>query len=639
MAKVKIQVPKNKREEQDFVKRILFDTKVMERMLEEQLFETSPIRIGAEQEFNIVDSHYRPVGLNLEMLKELNDDQFTTELARFNMEANVPPVEFKKDCLSQMHKKILSLLRRAQKVARKFDSDIILTGILPTVRKFDMTLKNLTPYERYKALISGLVKMRGTSVDLNINGIDELITKHDTPLLEACNTGFQVHLQTTPDEFAEKYNIAQAICGPAMAVATYSPLLFGKRLWHETRIALFQQSVDTRLSDHHMRNRSPRVMFGNKWVKKSITEMYKEDIMRFRVLLRSNSKEKSLELLNKGKMPMLSALQLHNSTVYRWNRGCYGVAKNKPHLRIENRVLPAGPTVLDEMANAALWLGLLNGGADHYGDISSKLDFDDAKTNFFNACRNGLNVDMAWLKGKKISAKELLKKELIPIARDGLKKAKVSKKDIDKYLGVIKNRIAKDQTGSKWMLRSYNKLVKESSKGEAILGLTACILKNQTKDKPVHEWELAGLDALVGSEVTELSVEEFMSVDLITVRADDIIELAATIMEEQHLRYVPVEDDKGNLVGLISQRMLMKRRNQNAMWHKKKNVKVKDVMVEDMITITPDATINEAIELMRKHEIGCLPVVVGESLVGAISEHEFLNITNRLLKFLRKKKN
>lgn len=639
MAKVKIQVPKNKREEQDFVKRILFDTKVMERMLEEELFETSPIRIGAEQEFNIVDSHYRPIGLNLEMLKELNDDQFTTELARFNMEANVPPVEFKKDCLSQMHKKILSLLRRAQKVARKFDSDIILTGILPTVRKFDMTLKNLTPYERYKALISGLVKMRGTSVDLNINGIDELITKHDTPLLEACNTGFQVHLQTKPDEFAEKYNIAQAICGPAMAVATYSPLLFGKRLWHETRIALFQQSVDTRLSDHHMRNRSPRVMFGNKWVKKSITEMYKEDIMRFRVLLRSNSKEKSLDMLNKGKMPMLSALQLHNSTVYRWNRGCYGVAKNKPHLRIENRVLPAGPTVLDEMANAALWLGLLNGGTEHYGDISTKLDFDDAKSNFFNACRNGLNVDMAWLKGKKISAKELLKKELIPIAREGLKKAKVSKKDIDKYLGVIKNRIAKDQTGSNWMLRSYNKLVKESSKGEALLGLTACILKNQTKDKPVHEWKLAGLDVLVGSEVTELSVEEFMSMDLITVRADDIIELAATIMEEQHLRYVPVEDDKGHLVGLISQRMLMKRRNQNAMWHKKKSVKVKDVMVEDIVTITPDATINEAIELMRKHEIGCLPVVVGESLVGAISEHEFLNITNRLLKFLRKKKN
>ncbi len=637
MAKVKIQVPKNKREEQDFVKRILFDTKVMERMLEEQLFETDPIRIGAEQEFNIVDAHYRPVSLNLKMLKALNDDQFTTELAQFNMEANIPPLEFKKDCLSQMHKKILSLLRRAQKVARGFDADIILTGILPTVRKFDMSINNMTPYERYKALIKGLVKMRGSSVDLNITGIDELITKHDTPLLEACNTGFQVHLQTKPDEFASKYNMAQAICGPAMAVATYSPLLFGKRLWHETRIALFQQSVDTRMSDHHMRNRSPRVMFGNKWVKKSITEMYKEDIMRFRILLRSNSKEKSLELLNKGKMPMLSALQLHNSTVYRWNRGCYGVANNKPHLRIENRVLPAGPTVLDEMANAALWLGLLNGGTDHYGDITDKLEFDDAKTNFFNACRSGLNVNFSWLKGKKVSAKELLKKELLPIAADGLKKAKISKKDIDKYLGVIKDRIAKDQTGSKWMLHSYNRLVKESSKGEAVLGLTACILKNQTKDEPVHKWKLADLDVLAGSEVTELSVEEFMSVDLITVRADDIIELAATIMEEQHLRYVPVEDDQGKLVGLISQRMLMKRRNQNAMWKTSKNVKVSDIMVEAMITITPEATINEAIELMREHEIGCLPVVVDEILVGAISEHEFLNITNRLLKFLRKK--
>jgi len=247
MSKVKIEVPKNQSEEQAFVKRILYDTKVMERMLMESLFETSPIRIGAEQEFNLVDDHFRPVPINIDILKKLKDEQFTTELALFNMEANVPPIVFKGACLSKMHNKINSLLKRAEKAAKSFGADIVLTGILPTVRKFDMGMHHLTPYDRYKALIKGLQRMRGSSVELNIQGIDELITKHDSPLMEACNTGFQVHLQTKPEEFAAKYNMAQAICGPAMACATYSPLLFRKRLWHETRIAVFQQSVDTRM--------------------------------------------------------------------------------------------------------------------------------------------------------------------------------------------------------------------------------------------------------------------------------------------------------------------------------------------------------------------------------------------------------
>lgn len=633
MGSQSVKIPKNKREMQDFVKRVLRDTKALERMLEEEMFEVDTIRIGAEQEFNLIDKHFRPAPINMEMLKAVNDENFTTELARFNMETNVPPLEFKGNCLSAMEKNIVAMLKKARKYAAKFNAEVILTGILPTLRKFDLEDHNLTPLARYRALCDAIIKMKGdSSLELKIRGIDELITRHDSPLLEACNTGFQVHLQIKPDEFPSRYNIAQAVCGPAMACATYSPMLFGKRLWHETRIALFQQSVDTRTSGHHLRDNSPRVMFGNDWVKKSIVEIYKEDIMRFKVLLSSLNKEDSLKMLEKGKIPNLDALLVHNSTVYRWNRPCYGNAGNIPHLRIENRVLPAGPTVVDEMANAALWLGLLNGGPDYYKDITKELDFDAAKSNFLTACREGLDSGFTWRKRKKISARELIQKELIPIAREGLKKAKVHKRDIDKYLNIIKQRTAKHQTGSQWMLNSYSALIKETNKREAILSITASALKHQRTEKPVHTWPLADLKSLAGSEMTALSVEEFMSMDLITVTKDDIIELASEIMDAQKVRYVPVENDKGNLVGLVTSRTMLRYLGDRNIWGNKKTTRVGEIMIKNPLTVGPDSLISDAVEIMQKNGIGCLPVVKNKLLLGVITEQDFLTIASRLLR-------
>lgn len=630
-------LPKRKEDRQNFVVKLLRDTQALEHMIEQDMFEKDPIRIGAEQELCLVDRNWKPSMNNMEILDTIDNELFTTELARFNIETNAEPMPFKGKCLSEMEAHLQDLVDIARKKAGEKQTKIILTGILPTVRKLDMVDKNITPFERYHALCKGLSDLRGAAVELNIRGIDELMTKHDSPLLEGANTGFQVHLQVTPEDFAQKYNYAQAIAGPALALATNSPLLFGKRLWHETRIALFQQSVDVRTLGDHLRKRSGRVMFGNDWVKRSILELYREDIMRFRVLLMSTLEEDPFKVLEEGGIPNLYAMQIHNSTVYRWNRPCYGVANGKPHLRIENRVLPSGPTVKDEMANAALWLGLVNGMSDVFEDVSKEMDFAEAKANFTRACRNGMNSKFSWPKATKaVPAAELLSKELIPIAINGLKKAGVNDKDITHYTDILQERIAKEQNGSQWMLKSYASLIKETSPEQAITAITASTLKQQEKNQPVHTWKLASIKDLGNWKPSGLMVEEFMQTDLFTVEPDDIVELVAEIMDWRQIRYVPVENQKGQLVGLMTSRIL--NRYLLDQYHKSRNginidrgpLAVKTLMVKSPVTISPESTITEALELMQEHSIGCLPVVQKGELVGIITEQDFLNVSGQL---------
>ena len=410
----------DKGKKEEFLKALLDDMQALEFMLKNDWFESDIQRIGAEQEMVLVDKdHFKPslVGINvIENLKEHN--WIETELAKFNIETNLNPRIFEKKAFRKMEEEINNYLAITQKELDKFNSQLVLTGILPTIRKFDLDLKNLTPKERYKALMQAINnQLLGNSYELKILGIDELIVKHDSPLIEACNTSFQVHLQVNPNEFVKMYNISQVLAAPVMAIAANSPLVFGKRLWHETRIALFQQALDTRSSHDHLRERSPRVRFGNDWVNKSILDIYRDDIARFRVLLSTDITENSLEKINNNEVPKLMALNVHNSTVYRWNRACYGISDTgKPHLRIENRVLPAGPTVLDEMANAAFWLGAMTGMAAEIEDIRDHISFADARDNFGKAAKFGLDTKFTWFNDIKIGPTRLILDELLPLA-------------------------------------------------------------------------------------------------------------------------------------------------------------------------------------------------------------------------------
>lgn len=634
MGDLNVKLIKTKKEQNDFTRYLLEDLHALERMLEEDWFEKGQMHIGAEQEICLIDEHYKPACRAEEILDKIQSDNYTTELAKFNVEVNLSPQPFTGSCFSDMAAELDWELEMLEKALKGTDLSYLTTGILPTLRKFDLGDDHITPLPRYYALMDAISRMRGQAQEIHIKGYDELNVKHDSAMLEACNTSFQVHLQVTPDDFVEKYNLAQLIAAPTLAISANSPMLFGKRLWHETRIALFQQSIDTRITSEHLRDLSPRVMFGNQWVKDSLLDIIKEDIVRFRPMLMTEHEGNYQQMLDAGITPQLRALTIHNSTVYRWNRPCYGISPNgRPHLRIENRILPSGPTPLDEMANTAFWIGTMNAIGDHYPKISERLDFSEVKSNFHNCAQTGLNTKIRWFSKDKISVGKIIREELIPIARVGLIKNNVDTADIDKYLGVIEERSEMGQNGSVWALRSYAQLAKDSSKEEIALAITSSMAKNQQTGKPIHEWELASLQDILKWHPSSILVEEFMTKDLFTVHKDDIIELVADIMDWQHIRFTPVEDKKGKLIGLVSMRMITRHLNKNRA-ETPGSTTVHDLMIKKPITIRPENTIFDAMNLMREHKVGCLPVVKNQTLVGVVTEGNFLNITATLLKII-----
>ena len=624
---------------QNFVRHLFKDVRALEYMLRNDWFETDTIRIGAEQEMCLVDLNtYKPANIGPEVLAKLSKYPWAdSEFARFNLETNLTPREFKGTCLSQMEAENREHQRIIREQARKMGADVVLTGILPTLRKFDLDMSNLTPRPRYFALMEAINRqLIGNAYELRLSGIDELLVKHDSPLLEACNTSFQVHLQVTPATFVQMYNIAQTLAAPILAIAANSPIVFGKRLWHETRIALFQQALDVRTTHDHLRERSPRVSFGTGWLDKSLMEIYKEDIARFRVLLESDVTEDSMEKVLAEEVPKLRALQVHNSTVYRWNRPCYGISDNgQPHLRIENRVLPAGPTVVDEMANAAFWLGAMVGMAEQYPDIREVISWEDVRDNFGKAAKFGVDTNFTWFKDKKINACDLITKELLPLAHAGLKSKNIAPADIDKYLGIIEERAKAHMNGARWQLRAFTKLKKEVNRDEAVSILTACMMDQQNEGKPVHTWEMPKQSDLKEYRPANLTVEEFMETDLFTVHADDLIEMVAQLMDWRKIRHMPVEDTKGHLIGLITARSMLRYYTNDQTVKGEQVVSAKEIMVANPLTINPKATIVEAMRVMRENRVGCLPVVVANNeLIGIITEMDFVRISGRLIERL-----
>jgi CBS domain-containing protein/gamma-glutamyl:cysteine ligase YbdK (ATP-grasp superfamily) len=626
-------------ERHEFMRALLRDVRALERMLDEGHFETDVRRIGAEQEMFLVDDNsHRPANVNLDVLETIDDERFVTELGMFNMEFNAAPMMFEDGCLRQLEQQLEECLGISREAAREHDAKPILTGILPTIQKSDLSLENMTPRDRYRALNEAMTKLRGTAYDFHIKGIDEFNIKHDSVMLESANTSFQVHFQVEPDEFARLYNIAQVAAAPVLAAATHSPMLFGKRLWHETRIALFQQSVDTRTTDHHHRELEPRVTFGSQWIEDSVLEIYREDIARFRLLFGIEVDEDPIEELDAGRVPSLEALCLHNGTVYRWNRACYGISDGKPHLRIENRVFPSGPTPVDEVANAAFWFGLMSGLMDEHDDLKNDMEFSTAKTNFFSAAREGLAAPMTWFDGHTSPAGELIQNQLLPLAADGLEQSGINSQDIERYLGIIDRRIREKQTGSKWILDSFQEMSDERGLAERVAALTAGEIERQDTGKPVHEWDLATLDDTEADwEEHHIRVGQYMRTDFFTVNEDEIIDLVANVMDWQHIRHVPVEDNEHRLVGLVTHRTLL-RLLPNALSEEddEESIPVSNVMIpaSKLVTVEPDTTTLEAIRRMRDEGVSALPVVDDKEsnhLVGMVTEREFMNITRELL--------
>ncbi|NBC05334.1 MAG: hypothetical protein GVY20_16745, partial [Bacteroidetes bacterium] len=350
MGEQKLSIAKDPESRKLFLKHLLHDVEAIDQMLQNKQIESGVTRIGAEQEFCLVDKYFKPSMNALTILEKVDDPHLTPELAKYNLEFNLDPIELSGDCFSRIEAQLKTLLNKAEDAANTLEETIILTGILPSIDFRAVQLEYMTPKQRYEALANIISELRGGEFELNITGVDELILTHSNILFEACNTSFQCHYQVEPDDFTDMYNWAQMLSGPVLSVACNSPLLFGKQLWAETRIPLFQQSIDTRGKGYHLREREQRVTFGNRWIR-SVSDVYKNDIARHTLLFLTDIENDSLETLNNGEIPKLKALQLHNGTIYKWNRPCYGVLDGTPHLRIENRYLPSGPTVEDEIAD------------------------------------------------------------------------------------------------------------------------------------------------------------------------------------------------------------------------------------------------------------------------------------------------
>ena len=616
---------------QAFMKALLEDLRALAFMLQDGRIESGVKRVGAEQEMFLIDRYLRPAPVSLEVLKHTDDARLTTEIARFNLEANLTPLELGNDCFSRMEQELTELIALARKGAETQGADVLLAGILPTLQKSDLTLDNLTPIPRYHELDRCVIGMRGGPLSIHIKGLDELHLTHDNIMMESCNTSFQVHFQSNAKEFANHYNVAQAITAPVLAVAVNSPLLFGQRLWQETRVALFQHSTDERSRPQLARNQPTRVDFGDRWLEHSVVELFHDQIMRFRPIMITQPEENPFAVLARGETPRLSALRMHNGTIWRWNRACYGVAEGVAHLRIENRALPSGPTIVDEIANAAFFTGLMLALPQAYGDIAKRMAFDDAKLNFFRAARHGLDAQFIWIDGHCHSASSLILDHLLPLARKGLESSQVAGEEVDKYLGIIEERARTRQTGAGWIMKSLSAMGSSIPKDARQRRLTSAMLESQKEGQPIHRWTITEIGAGDEWEQAYRTVGQFMSTDLFTVKPGDLIDLAASVMDWRHIRHVPVEDQEGRLVGLVTHRGLIRLLTNGGRSNFVANaVTVREVMIENPLTVSPSTPSLEAIEIMRINRVGCLPVVENDQLVGIVTSYDFLEASARL---------
>ncbi len=612
----------------EFLRHLIGDIEALEQMIANGLIEKGVTRIGAEQELCLVQDNLRPAMTGPKILPTLNEPNFTSELAQWNLEINLDPQDAGPNCLKLMDDQLVRLLRMADEQAKHFNSRVLLTGILPTIRKSELDFRYMTPNPRYRVLDKILKELRGEDFSLYIEGVDEVNLKHNSILFEACNTSFQIHLQIDPDEFADRYNWAQVLAGPVLAACVNSPILLGKELWSETRIALFRQSIEIRHAGNYIRDKQPRVAFGYDWLKSSAVEIFKNDVAFYNLIISSDfDVEDSLDLLSNGKVPRLRAMNLHNGTLYKWNRACYGVGNGKPHLRIENRYIPAGPTPHDSMANAAFWIGLMLAMPDECrGAWDKHFYFQEVRSNFLKAAQHGLSNELRWF-GKSLDASKLILDHLLPLAESGLQKIGIPSEGYEAYLNTIQQRATNKQTGSNWIIDSLRNLRSKNTVDESILMITKQMREKCLEDQPGHHWKIPGQSTLFVIPNRYDRVDSIMITNLVTVREDDLLDFAATLMKWNHFHHLPVENDAGEITGIISSKDIKAYRAET---DNDANALVHACMSSDIIIVTPETSLDKAEKAMLANGFGSMPVVRDNRVIGIITANDIRNLRKKL---------
>lgn len=467
----------NKTDYQQFYAQLKQETLLLQSLFDSQGFSKSSLMAGYELEAWLINASGNPEAINKAFLEKANNELLSPELAMFNIELNVEPEKLSERVLSNFESKLNILWQQCSATAKSLDTSILGIGILPTLQDSDLTLENISLLDRYKALNEQVLRQRnGVEIELNINGEEHLQVIHKDVMLEAAATSLQIHIQVPENSAARYYNASVLLSAPMVAISANSPCLFGRRLWHETRIPVFEQAVPTGGYGGAASGPVHRVSFGSGYVRESLFECFQENLDHYPVLLPVHYQAENNQLKH---------LRLHNGTIWRWNRPLIGFDDDStPHLRIEHRVCASAPSMIDNIANIAFYYGL----AHYYATIDTPpetiMPFADAKNNFYRAAQLGLKYKTRWFDDKTDTLQNIILNKLLPHAETGLHALGIDDADCKRYLSVIEQRAEKNRTGSQWQLNFL-----DSHQGNRTL-LTLQYLKNQASGQPIHEWDL-----------------------------------------------------------------------------------------------------------------------------------------------------
>jgi hypothetical protein len=479
----------NREDRQRYRLKVRASLDVFARMLAEARFNPERRSFGLEIELNLTDDAGDPALINAAALDAIADPAFQTELGQFNIEINVPPRLLEGAVFSELEGDARASLNAAEERSRTVGAHMMIIGILPTVGPDHLRAEVFSANPRYALLNEQIFAARGEDLEISIAGVERLSTHADTIAPEAACTSVQLHQQVEPEVFAAYWNAAQAIAGVQVAVAANSPFFCGKELWRETRIAVFEQATDTRPEELKVQGVRPRVWFGERWIT-SIFDLFEENVRYFPSLLPVCEEEDPLETLERGDVPQLGELRLHNGTIYRWNRPIYDVVRDQPHLRVENRVLPAGPTVVDILANAAFYYGLLQMLTQEDRPLWSQMSFSAAEENFHAGAREGIDARLYWPGLGEVPAAELVVRRLLPLAHQGLDQLGVDSADADRLLGIIERRCVTLRNGAAWQSQVFHRLYNDKAmdRGDALREMTRRYREHMHSNEPVHDW-------------------------------------------------------------------------------------------------------------------------------------------------------
>jgi gamma-glutamyl:cysteine ligase YbdK (ATP-grasp superfamily) len=477
----------------DYRRKVQLSLDVFETMLAQSSFDFERPLTGMEIECNLVDEHFQPAMANREVLAAIADPAFQTELGAYNIEFNVPPRPLPGESALELEADVRASLNAAEAKANQHGAHIVMVGILPTLMPEHLTGEWMSESMRYRALQESVFMARGEDIVIDISGPERLSLQMASIAPESACTSMQLHLQVSPADFADNWNAAQVLAAPQLALGANSPYFLGHQLWAETRIELFLQAIDTRPDELKAQGVRPRVWFGERWIT-SIFDLFEENVRYFPSLLPELSDEDPAAELAAGRAPQLHELRLHNGTIYRWNRPVYAVVHGRPHLRVENRVLPAGPTVIDMMANAAFYYGALRALSEDDRPLWTQMSFAAAQENFLNAARYGMAARLYWPGMGTVTADELVLRQLLSLADEGLRRWEVASSVRDRYLGVIEARAKTGVNGAAWQVQTVTALQERHNltRPRALGGMLRRYVDLMHSNQPVHTWELPG---------------------------------------------------------------------------------------------------------------------------------------------------